>query len=50
MLRGPGEGRILDVVPGGTELGPQVKRGVGQAAHTLSIIPTSRELDFMVRN
>ena len=28
ILRGPGEERILDIVPGGTELG-----------HTLSIIP-----------
>jgi len=36
ILRGPGWERILDIVPGGTELGTQVKTGVGQAAHTLN--------------
>ena len=27
ILRGPGGERIVDVVPGGTELEPQVKKG-----------------------
>ena len=34
ILRGPGGERIVDIVPGGTELELQLKRGVGQAAHT----------------
>jgi len=34
ILRGPDGGRIVDVVPGGTELEPQVKTGVGQAVQT----------------
>ena len=34
ILRGPGGERILDIVPGGTELELQLRRGVGQAAHT----------------
>jgi hypothetical protein len=28
ILRGPGGERIVDVVPGGTELEPQVKTGI----------------------
>ena len=32
--RGPGGERIVDIVPGGTELELQLRRGVGQAAHT----------------
>ena len=34
ILSGPGGERIVDVVPGGTELELQLKRGVGKAAHT----------------
>ena len=34
ILHGPGGERIVDVFPGGTELEPQVKTGVGQAART----------------
>ena len=34
ILRGPGGERIVDVVPGGTELELHLRRGVGQAAHT----------------
>jgi len=34
ILPGPGGERIVDVVPGGTELELQLRRGVGQAAHT----------------
>ena len=34
ILRGPGGERIVDTVPGGTELELQLRRGVGQAAHT----------------
>ena len=34
ILRGPGGERILDNVPGGTELELQLRRGVGKAAHT----------------
>jgi hypothetical protein len=34
ILRGPGEERIVDVVPRGTELELQLRRGIGQAAHT----------------
>ena len=48
ILRGPGGERIVDVVPGGTELEFQLRRGVGQAAHTLAIIPTSSVLEFIV--
>jgi hypothetical protein len=33
-LRGPGGERIVDVVPGGTELELQLRLGVGQDAHT----------------
>ena len=33
ILRGPGGEPIMDVVPGGTELELQLRRGVGQAAH-----------------
>ena len=33
-MRGPGVERIMDVVPGGTELELKLRRGVGQAAHT----------------
>ena len=33
ILRGPGGERIVDVVPRGTELELQLRRGVGQAAH-----------------
>ena len=36
ILRGPGGERIVDIVPGGTELELQLRRGVGQAAHTLN--------------
>jgi len=32
-LRGPGGLRIVDVVPGGTELQLRLRRGLGQAAH-----------------
>ena len=39
ILRGPGRERIVDIVPGGTELELQLRRGVWQAAH--AIIPTS---------
>ena len=34
--RGPGGERIVDIVPGGTELELQLRRGVGKAAHTLN--------------
>jgi hypothetical protein len=34
ILRGPGRERIVDIVPGGTELELQLRRGFGQAAHT----------------
>jgi hypothetical protein len=34
ILRGPGGERIVDIVPGGTELELQLRRGDGQAAHT----------------
>jgi hypothetical protein len=34
ILRGPGGERIVDIVPGGTDLELQLIRGVGQAAHT----------------
>ena len=34
ILVGPGGERIVDVVPGGTKLELQLRRGVGQAAHT----------------
>ena len=34
ILRGPGGERIVDDAPGGTELELQLRRGVGQAAHT----------------
>jgi len=33
-LRGPGGEHIVDVVPGGTELEPGLRRRVGQAGHT----------------
>jgi hypothetical protein len=33
-LCGPGGERIVDVVPGATELELQLSRGLGQAAHT----------------
>jgi hypothetical protein len=36
ILRGAGEERIMDVVPRGTELELQLRRGVGQAAHNRS--------------
>jgi len=36
ILRGPDEERIVDVVPRGTELELQLRRGVGQVAHTLN--------------
>jgi hypothetical protein len=34
ILRGTGGERIVDVVPGGTELELQLRQGVGQVAHT----------------
>ena len=34
ILCGPGGERIVDIVPGGTELELQLRWGVGQAAHT----------------
>jgi len=34
ILRGPGGERIVDIVPGETELEFQLRRGVRQAAHT----------------
>jgi len=34
ILRGRDGERIVDVVPGGTELELQLRRGVGQAGHT----------------
>ena len=34
ILRDPGGESIVDVVPGGTELELQLRRGVGQAPHT----------------
>jgi len=40
ILRGPGGERIVDVVPGGTELEPQVKKGSWAGhTHTHAIIP-----------
>jgi hypothetical protein len=33
MLRCPGEERIVDIVPGGTELELQLRQGAGKAAH-----------------
>jgi hypothetical protein len=48
ILRGPGGGRIVDVVPGGTELELQVKRGDLGRPHTLALIPTSSILEFIV--
>ena len=47
ILRGPGGERIVDIVPGVMELELQLRRGVGQAAHTLAIIPTSSLLEFI---
>jgi hypothetical protein len=44
---GPDGKRILDVVPGGTELELKLRRGVGQAA-TLAIIHTSSVMEFVV--
>jgi len=46
MLRGPVRERIVDVVPGGTELELRLRRGVGQAAHTRNI-PTSSVREFI---
>ena len=37
--RGPSGERIVDIVPGGTELELQLRRGLGRS-HPLSIIPT----------
>jgi len=34
VLRGAGVERIVDIVPGGTDLGLRLRRRVGQAAHT----------------
>jgi hypothetical protein len=34
ILRSPGGECIVDIVPGGMELKLQLRRGVGQAAHT----------------
>jgi len=34
ILHGPSGQHIMDVVPGGTELELQLRRGVEQAAHT----------------
>jgi hypothetical protein len=34
ILRGLGGDRIMAIVPGGTELELQLRRGVGQVAHT----------------
>ena len=34
ILGGPGGERIMDVVPRGTELELQLRRGIGQASHT----------------
>jgi len=34
ILRGPGEERTVDIVPRGTKLELQLRRAVGQAAHT----------------
>jgi len=34
ILRGAGGERIVDIVPGGTELELQLRRGFGKAAHT----------------
>jgi len=34
MLRGPDGERILDIAPGETDFELQLRRGVGQAAHT----------------
>ena len=36
ILRGPGGERILDIVPGGTELGSGLRRRVGQDVHILN--------------
>jgi len=46
ILRGPGGERIMDVVPRGTELELQLRRGVGRS-HTLAIIPTSSVQEFI---
>ena len=47
ILHSPGGECIMNVVPGGTELEPQVKMG-SWAGHTLIIIPTSSVLEFIV--
>jgi hypothetical protein len=46
ILHGPGGERIVNVVPGGTEVEPQV--GGGGRPHTLTIIPASSVLEFIV--
>jgi len=38
----------VDVVPGGTVLELRLKQEVGQATHTLAIIPKSNVLGFIV--
>jgi hypothetical protein len=48
ILRGPVGERVVDVVPGGTELKAQVKPW-SWAGHPLAIIPTSSVLKFIVR-
>jgi len=47
ILHSPGGEHIMDVVPGGTELELQVTTG-SWAGHTLTIIPTSSVLEFIV--
>ena len=42
ILRGPGGESIMDVVPRGTELELQLRRGVGQAAYICNNLHVKR--------
>jgi hypothetical protein len=47
-MGGPSGERIMHVVPRGTELELQLRRGVGQASHTLAVISTSSVQEFIM--
>jgi hypothetical protein len=50
ILGGPGEERIMDVVPRGTELELQLRRGVGQASPTCSTSSVQEFIKHKRRN
>jgi len=47
-MRGPGREFVVDIGPGGTQIELQLRRGIGQAAHTLATKLKSSDKELTV--